>query len=359
MLEQILQLQMAEAALRREEAGLRSVLVRCWGDPSEGMAKLSPSFAAFFAAALAAVRVTGTARLYLLRSGDWKQRTPLDAAVYAAALVEWRAPGAALPDVFVFDQGATVSPEAPPDQYGAPAGGARSGSSVGSRATAIQQLFRKQLLWRDGSVCVLCAATSELQAAHIVPRVAVEAKLEAAGLPDANVVSNGVILCISCHRLHDAFMWCVDASGRVRVADALKHDAELGSLWTERGAGALSLAQPSRSDKARWWPTASVWAADAASFDEARGERHRLADLRPFVCASVCRARFKTAGGLQRHACKGRSLGMLSFETPAFARSAAAAAAAAAGAGAEAEAEAEADSDGGASDAAWIEAGPG
>ena len=112
MLEQILQLQMAEAALRREEAGLRSVLVRRWGDPSEGMAKLSPSFAAFFAAALAAVRVTGTARLYLLRSGDWKQRTPLDAAAYAAALVEWRAPGAALPDVFVFDQGATVSPEA-------------------------------------------------------------------------------------------------------------------------------------------------------------------------------------------------------------------------------------------------------
>ena len=86
------------------------------------------------------------------------------------------------------------------------------------------------------------------------------------------------------------------------VADALLHDAELGTLW-RRHIGA-QLSRPDAADvaKAAWWPPASVWAAGMARFETAKEERHAEADARPFFC-STCHKRYKRASGVTNHKC--------------------------------------------------------
>ncbi len=126
--------------------------------------------------------------------------------------------------------------------------------------------------------------------------------LLAAGLLSANVPNNGLMLCIPCHRLHDAFMWCFDPPKGVVVANALLNDEELGPAW--RGRAGARLSQPDAADavKAAWWPPATVWAAEVTRFEAARAERHAEADKRPFACGK-CRKRFVLARGVANHKC--------------------------------------------------------
>lgn len=171
-----------------------------------------------------------------------------------------------------------------------------------TRSSAMQTDFRHAVSLRDGSLCVLCRGESPLEAAHIIARIVEQPDLMAARLLTANVPNNGIMLCIPCHRLHDAFMWCFDPSRGVLVADALLHDTELGTAWSLRVG--VQLSQPDAADaaKAAWWPPASVWAAGVARFEAAREERHTKVDERPFSCGE-CRKRFKLASGITKHKC--------------------------------------------------------
>ena len=298
---------MAESEQRRLASTLRSVQVQRWDAPISSMVKLSTTFAQFYVEALAAVKVTGAARLYMIRDEKWGQRLPLTLDSYAAFLTQSQDLRWTLPDIHVFEQmpGAQTSPLVPPAGLAQGAaveeGGEHDGASH-SRSTAMQTDFRNAVSLRDGQLCVQCRGKSSLEAAHIIARIAEQSELLSAGLLSANVPNNGIMLCTVCHLLHDAFLWCFDPPKGVVVADALLHDADLGAAWALRVGTQLS--QPSAADlvKATWWPPASVWAAGVARFEAARLERHAEADRRPFSCG-ICRKRFKLARGLTGHRC--------------------------------------------------------
>ena len=157
-------------------------------------------------------------------------------------------------------------------------------------------------MYRDGPLCVLCRGEPPLEAAHIIARIAEMPELLAANLLSANVTNNGIMLCIPCHRLHDAFMWCFDPSRGVVVADALLYDEGLGPAWSKRVGAPLSQPDAADAAKAAWWPSDSVWAAGVARFEAAKGKRHAEADKKPFSCGK-CRKRFVRAIGLTTHTC--------------------------------------------------------
>ena len=299
-----------ESTLRKLESTLRSVQVQRWDAPIFSMVKLRTTFEHFFVEALAAVKVTGAARLYMIRDEKWAVRQPLTSESYAAFLEQSQNLGTTLPDIYVFEQmsGTLTSPLGPPalhEQEVVVLEDHGEGEDVGAshaRSSAMQADFRHAVSLRDGPRCVLCRAEPPLEAAHIIARIAEQPELLAASLLSANVPNNGIMLCVPCHRLHDAFMWCFDPSAGVVVADALSHDEELGPIWSARAGAQLS--QPSAADavKAAWWPSASVWAAGVARFEAARVERHAEADDRPFSCG-ICRKRYKRASGVTNHNC--------------------------------------------------------
>lgn len=167
----------------------------------------------------------------------------------------------------------------------------------------MQSEFRRTVMGRDGQQCVLCRGAPPLEAAHIVARIAKPDELRAALLMGPNVASNGIMLCVPCHRLHDAFMWCFDPDRGVVVADALLHDEDLGLLWRDRVGVQLSQPSAADADKAAWWPPASVWAAAVDRFEAARVERHAKADDFPFFCG-VCGKRYKDAVWIAKHRCE-------------------------------------------------------
>ena len=298
---------MAESEQRKLESTLRSVQVQRWDAPIFSMVKLRTTFEHFFVEALAAVKVTGAARLYMIRDEKWAVRQPLTSESYAAFLEQSQNLGTTLPDIYVFDT--QTFPSEPPagleqdivvaDEHGV---GGHDGASYSRSSDSVQADFSYAVSLRDGPRCVLCRAEPPLEAAHIIARIAEQPELLAAGLLSANVPNNGIMLCVPCHRLHDAFMWCFDPSAGVVVADALSHDEELGPIWSARAGAQLS--QPSAADavKAAWWPSASVWAAGVARFEAARVERHAEADERPFSCG-ICRKRYKRASGVTNHNC--------------------------------------------------------
>ena len=300
-----------ESEQRRLESTLRFVQVQRWDGPISSMAKLRTNFQHFFVEALAAVKVTGAARLYMIRGDEWAARQPLTTESYAALLEQSQNLGTTLPDIYVFEQmsGTQTSPLGPPavheqevvviEKQGE--GEEGEGASHG-RSSSVQADFRYAVSLRDGARCVLCRNEPPLEAAHIIPRIADEPELLAAGLLSANVASNGIMLCIPCHRLHDAFMWCFDPSKGVLVADALSHDEELGVVWRKRAGSQLFQPDAAEAAKALWWPPASVWGAGVARFEAAREERHAVADEYPFACGT-CHKRYKRASGVTRHKC--------------------------------------------------------
>ena len=247
------------------------------------MVKLRTTFEHFLVEALAAVKVTGAARLYMIRDEKWAARQPLTAASFGAFLEQSQDLRTTLPDIYVLEQmpGTQTSPLGPPavheqgavvvEDHGE---GGHDGASHAS-SSAMQADFRHAVSLRDGQLCVLCRAEPPLEAAHIVARIAEQPELVAACLLSANVPNNGLMLCISCHRLHDAFMWCCDPSKGVVVANALLNDEELGPIWRARAGARLSQPDAADAVKAAWWPPASVWAAGVARFEAARAERQR------------------------------------------------------------------------------------
>jgi len=299
-----------ESEQRKLESRLRSVQVQRWDGPISSMAKLRTTFEHFFVEALAAVKVTGAARLYMIRNEEWAARQPLTSENYAAFLEQSQNLGTTLPDIYVFEQmsGTQTSPLGPPAVHVQEVvvveehGEGEHGGASHARSSSVQADFRCAVILRDGARCVLCRAESTLEAAHIISRIAEQSELEAAGLLSANVPNNGIMLCIPCHRLHDAFMWCFDPSKGVLVADALSHDEEQGFIWRARAGAQLS--QPDAADvtKASWWPRASVWAAGVARFEAARVERHAEVDENPFACG-ICHRRYKRASGVTKHKC--------------------------------------------------------
>ena len=302
----------AEAAARSAEAALCHINVRRWDGHTSAVVKLRLSFAHFRAEALGAVRVAGLARLYTVQGGGWQERQLLTDATYAALLRGIQSGGDVLVDVLVFQPlpGADASPDkAPVEGQEAPPGDAlvaraRKGDEASSgRSTAVQSEFRIAILRRDGKACVLCSSSSSLlEAAHVIPRTAEFPLLLSAGLMTANQPSNGIMLCVPCHRLYDAFMWCFDPTSGVVVADALLSDAALGEAWKARVGAQLS--QPDDAAKALNWPPPSAWAASLVLFHAARDKRHAKADAAQFAC-SVCGKRWVLLKGLTRHSCLG------------------------------------------------------
>ncbi len=294
----------AEAAARSAEAALCHINVRRWDGHTSAVVKLRLSFAHFRAEALGAVRVAGLARLYTVRGDGWQERQLLTDATYAALLHSIQCGGDLLVDVLVFQPlpGAHTSPDkAPVDGQEAPPGDAlvaraRGGDEASSgRSTAVQSEFRVAILRRDGKACVLCRSSNTLlEAAHVIPRTAGLPLLHTAGLLTANLPHNGILLCVPCHRLYDASMWCFDPSSGVVVADALLSNAALGETWKARVGAQLS--QPDDAAKALYWPPPSTWAASLGLFQEARVRRHAKADAAQFPC-SVCGKRWATLKG--------------------------------------------------------------
>ena len=311
----------AEARAAALEAALCYINVRRWDGHTSAMVKLRLSFAHFRAEALGAVRVTGQARLYTVRGDRWQERQPLTDALYQALLRSSQEEGVELADVLVFQPllGTDASPDkAPVDAQEVPprdalAAQARGGIEASSgRSSTIQSMFRANILKRDGNACVLCSNSSLLEAAHVLPRTTGPELLYKAGLIDANETLNGILLCTPCHRLYDAFMWCLDLTSGVVVADALLCDAALGGLW-----GARVGAQLRKPDDAVWalhWPPPSVWAASLGLFHDARARRHAKADAAPHHC-NVCGDRWVLLRGLTRHICRGAKAGA-TFHTP-------------------------------------------
>ena len=176
----------------------------------------------------------------------------------------------------------------------------------------MQSQFCTNILRRDGPACVLCRSSSLLEAAHVLPRTTGPELLYKAGLVDANETLNGILLCTPCHRLYDAFMWCLDLTSGVVVADALLCDAALGGAWGAR-VGA-QLRKPGDAVWALRWPPPSVWAASLGLFNDARTRRHTKADAAPHHC-NVCGDRWVLLRGLTRHTCRGAKAGA-TFHTP-------------------------------------------
>ena len=294
-----------EAARRDEEASLRFIQVQRWDGPVSAMVQLRLSHGAFLVQALAAVRMTGAARLYLLNDdNNWLDRQPLTADTFSTLLELSRDLSSPLPTVFVFEQvpGTRTSPGAPPLALGAEAPQAVAvEDGCTSRSSAAQASFRRALLLRDGedSGCALCSERP-VEAAHIIPRIASTEQLKLARLLDANCALNGILLCQDCHFLHDQHMWHFLPSTGVIVADALASDSELGALWS--GRAGRQLARPADEYQASWWPLDSVWIVAHADFEAAREGRRALADEKPHACAE-CNWRGKTARGLREHRC--------------------------------------------------------
>jgi hypothetical protein len=316
-----------EIEQRRQERALRSVHVHRWDSPVSSMVKLSLSFEHFFVEALAAVKITGAARLYMIRDENWAVRQPLSAASYEAFLQQSRDFSSMLPDIYVFEQ----LPSGNTSLLGPPAGQAEESASEDSGeeehpgdgasqacSSSMEADFRRGVTLRDGPLCVLCCSREPpLEAAHIIAHTAEQPELLAAGLLCPNVPNNGIMLCIPCHRLHDSFMWCFDPSKGVVVADALLHDEGLGSEWRRRVGAQLS--QPAAGTAlAAWWPPASVWAAGVGRFEAARAESLAKADKKPFFCG-MCLKRYVKADGVLNHQCGRGQMGQLS--TPASERS--------------------------------------
>ena len=289
-----------ESVQRRLESTLRSVQVQRWDAPISSMVKLRTTFEHFFVEAVAAVKVTGAARLYMIRDEKWAARQPLTSECYAAFLEQSQNLGATLPDIYVFEQ-------MPGSGQSGAAGGRGEGAHGGashsrSESSSVQSEFRRAVSLRDGARCVLCRGDPPLEAAHIVARVAELPELHAALLLGPNAPSNGIMLCIPCYRLHDASLWCFDPSRGVVVADALLLDKELGPIWRARAGAQLSQPDAADATKAAWWPPPSVWAAGVARFEAAIEERHADADERPFSCGQ-CHKRLKRASGVAFHSC--------------------------------------------------------
>jgi hypothetical protein len=309
----------AEAEARSAEAALCHINVRRWDGHTTAVVKLRLSFAHFRAEALGAVRVAGQARLYTVRGDGWQERRLLTEATYAALLHSIQSGGDVLVDVLVFQPlpGADASPDkAPVDGQEAPPGDAlvaRGGDEASSgRSTAVQSEFRTAIQRRDGKACVLCRSNSLLEAAHVIPRTAELPLLHKAGFLTANQPNNGILLCIPCHRLYDASMWCFDPTSGVVVADALLSDAVLGETWKARVGAQLSL--PDDAALALNWPPSSAWAASLDLFKEARVRRHAKADAAQFPC-SVCGKRWATLKGCTQHRCCGAQVSF-SYHTP-------------------------------------------
>jgi hypothetical protein len=294
----------ADAEERRQAAALRFVQVHRWDGPVSAMVKLRLTFAEFFVEAQAAARISGASRLYSLHHENWEARQPLTAATFGALLELSRDPSNALPDIYVFEtmSGTQASPGEPPARLALDVGAPRSAAiedSCSSRSSAVQSLFRRMLLRRDGeaSGCALCGERP-VEAAHVIPRIASPELLALACLPDADFVGNGILLCSSCHFLHDQFMWHYMPSTGVVVAAALASDGEQGALWSARAG--RQLARPAGQLQASWWPAESVWMAAHSCFEAAREARHAFAGDNAFACAN-CDWRGKTMRGLQNH----------------------------------------------------------
>jgi hypothetical protein len=100
----LLELQISESERRRLESTLRSVCVHRWDAPISSMVKLRTSFDHFLVEAMAAARISGVARLYLIIDEKWAERLPLTNDNYGSFLEQSRDLRTKIPDVFVFEE---------------------------------------------------------------------------------------------------------------------------------------------------------------------------------------------------------------------------------------------------------------
>jgi hypothetical protein len=291
----------AEAAARNAEAALCHITVRRWDGRTSALVKLRLSLAHFRADALGAVGVAGQARLYTVRGDGWQERQPLTPATFAALLRSAQDEGGGeLADVLVFQPLPGARAPARDALAARAAWGDDEEASSECSHDSVQSHFCTVILKRDGPACVLCRSSSPLEAARLIPRSAGQELLYKAGLLASNQPENGMLLCVPCHRLYAASMWCLDPASGVVVADALLRDAALGGAWGPRVG-----AQLRKPDVfANCWPPPSAWAASLGLFNDAQEARRARASAAPFSC-SDCGTRWALPTGLIRHACRG------------------------------------------------------
>ena len=177
--------------------------------------------------------------------------------------------------------------------------GPRTASSVHSETSSNRRAIRSAVLPRD-SACVVCGESrrAKLEASH----KASVAFVRSCGLSSTELSFNGVMLCNACHKLFDAFFWCV-RKGKVVVSDALKRHPSLGVAWRARSGAHLRLNDVFR----REWPAATAWAAHQRAFCMMEGEDPQSREP-PVVC-DHCWSVFVDAPALSRHRCRAVSGG--------------------------------------------------
>jgi hypothetical protein len=246
---------------------LPEIRIKDWENPARSaVVFLRSSFPEFLAAACVHLSATSPARFFWFNP----LRHELMATNYDAFVHQCRS--GIPPELFV---AATTPPGSPVPSTSTH----RSTKSKSSTGRPGQLEFREMLLNRDGNVCVLCRDVPEqlqlLEAAHIVPYEKTMAFCLQYGLPGANDVHNGVMLCKLCHYAFDRFLWYVRPDDIVVVVDAVLHDPGLATRW--RTLVGRTLQRPTNYIKNSWWPSPLTWSFRADEF--LKQQQKRWADF--------------------------------------------------------------------------------
>jgi hypothetical protein len=200
------------------------------------------------------------------------------------------------------------------------------------RSSQQHKFFRAALLKRDGAACVLCGLADDvggkscLEAAHVIALSTPARILDEIPLINVFDTQNGIVLCADCHHWYDRHMWHVDADGKVRVADALRHRVGC-ERWATFDGRALRQPVPPLDVL---WPLPRYWAFQQRLCLAAAAARAEV--VAGFFC-EACGACAKTEAGLHRHACGSDAHVFTPLLTRIFPAAAAAAAAASGGGG--------------------------
>ena len=315
----------------RLEAMRPSVEVRLWARPGVYSAKLCDDFDAFCSTVAAAAGVDrATIRLYYFHG-------PVVVAdrIAITDAASLRAFESAHRAVWVYEPAVAAGPPSPDELPAALTDAPALVRSVRSgRLSQQQKCFRAALLKRDGAACVLCGLADDvggkscLEAAHVIALSTPARILDEIPLVNLFDTQNGIVLCADCHHWYDRHMWHVDADGKARVADALRHRVGC-ERWAAFHGRALRQPVPPLDVL---WPLPRYWAVQQRLCLAAAAARAEVVAGHPFFC-EACGARAKTEAGLRRHACGSDAHVFTPLLARVFPAAAAAAAAASGGSG--------------------------
>ena len=262
--------------------------------------------------------VTPFVAYFLRNRGDWEQRIKItDWALlneYADACTSDVSRQSA---IFISALDSKASPTMAPDDdvsalsFGKSVSG-KSGSNSG-RGTQ-QSAFHSNVLDRDSFTCLFCGERNKysLQAAHIVgvhDPVTIDddfkCKYRLAGL---YATTNGLTLCIECHRMFDAHLCyvAVEMAGEVprltlKVADAVLTSTNTRMVNRWAALNGRPILPPTSVHYADMFPRPELLNYRKELFEKARRVRHARYEGHSFKCP-ICTVRsFKTEAGMHQH----------------------------------------------------------